>query len=227
MDRSPWVRSIARHQAIAGPDTLLLRTAADMRGVDLHGGQFTVAAGETWASISRGIRRTSRCPRNAMRGRHPRHHRMVGGVVRAVHAPWPVARAVLRSLITLKAMTFAPTGGIVASPTTSLPEFIGGVRNWDYRYCWVDATFTPALMMSGYIDEARAWRIGSCGQSRAIPARSDHVRLAGERRLAELTLGWLPATRGLAARAPQQRRPPATPARHLRRGDGRAPRRAA
>src|SRR6185503_411619 len=132
----------------------------------------------------------------------------------------------LRSLITLKAMTYAPTGGIVASPTTSLPEFIGGVRNWDYRFCWLrDATFTLyALMMSGYIDEARAWREWLL---RAVAGDPGQIQimygLAGERRLSELTLGWLPGY-GLGARARRQRRPPTAPARHVRRSDGRAPR---
>ena len=90
----------------------------------------------------------------------------------------------MRSLITLKALTYAPTGGIVAAATTSLPEAIGGVRNWDYRYCWLrDATFTLyALLLAGYRDEAHAWRRwllrAAAGRPQDMQTR---VRLAGER----------------------------------------------
>jgi GH15 family glucan-1,4-alpha-glucosidase len=103
--------------------------------------------------------------------------------------------AVERSLITLKALTYAPTGGIVAAATTSLPEHIGGPRNWDYRYCWLrDATFTlTALIQCGYVDEARAWREWLL---RAVAGRGDELHimygLAGERRLPEMELPWLP-----------------------------------
>ncbi len=103
--------------------------------------------------------------------------------------------AVMRSLITLKALTFAPTGGIAAAPTTSLPEFIGGSRNWDYRYCWLrDATFTlTALIHCGYLEEASDWRRWLV---RAVAGRGDELNimygLAGERRLPELELPWLP-----------------------------------
>ncbi|MBV8878640.1 MAG: glycoside hydrolase family 15 protein [Planctomycetaceae bacterium] len=102
---------------------------------------------------------------------------------------------VLRSLITLKALTYAPTGGIVAAPTTSLPEHIGGVRNWDYRYCWLrDATFTLySLLMSGYRDEAKAWREWLL---RAVAGRPSQLHvlygLEGERRIEESILPWLP-----------------------------------
>ncbi len=106
---------------------------------------------------------------------------------------------VLRSLITLKSLTYGPTGGIVAAPTTSLPEQIGGVRNWDYRYCWLrDATFTLyALMQSGYKREAQAWRDWLL---RAVGGDPQHVQIfygpAGERRLTELTLDHLPGYEG-------------------------------
>jgi GH15 family glucan-1,4-alpha-glucosidase len=102
--------------------------------------------------------------------------------------------AVLRSLITLKGLTFLPTGGIVASPTTSLPELIGGVRNWDYRFCWVrDATLTlQSLLRAGYLDEAREWREWLLRAVAGSPAELNILYgLRGERRLTELELPWL------------------------------------
>jgi GH15 family glucan-1,4-alpha-glucosidase len=109
------------------------------------------------------------------------------------------AGPVRRSLITLKALTYAPTGGLVAAPTTSLPEKIGGVRNWDYRYCWLrDATLTLlALMGAGYYEEARAWREWLV---RAVAGSPEQMRImygiAGERRLPELELPWLAGYEG-------------------------------
>ena len=101
----------------------------------------------------------------------------------------------LRSLITIKAMIYEPTGGIVAAPTTSLPERLGGVRNWDYRICWVrDATFALyALILGGYLDEARAWRHWLIRALAGTPAQLQIMYgLGGERRLTEFELPWLP-----------------------------------
>src|SRR5204862_6346941 len=106
----------------------------------------------------------------------------------------PYRDPVVRSLITLKALTYLPTGGIVAAPTTSLPEQLGGVRNWDYRYCWLrDATLTLlAFMNSGYYDEARAWRDWLLRAAAGSPSQIQIMYgLAREKRLAEWEMPWL------------------------------------
>src|SRR5262249_5592120 len=106
---------------------------------------------------------------------------------------------IMRSLITLKGLTYAPTGGIVAAPTTSLPETLGGARNWDYRYCWLrDATLTLlALMNAGYFDEASEWRSWLLRAVAGAPAQAQIMYgVAGESRLPELTLDWLPGYEG-------------------------------
>lgn len=102
---------------------------------------------------------------------------------------------VVRSLVTLKALTYAPTGGIVAAATTSLPEHIGGVRNWDYRYCWLrDATFTLySLLIGGYTEEAKAWRQWLVNAAAGNPSQLQIMYgVAGERRLTEFEIDWLP-----------------------------------
>jgi GH15 family glucan-1,4-alpha-glucosidase len=198
----PWVHRLdGGLAAIGGPDRLLLRTAVPIRNENFRTtAEFTVSAGErvaftlTWhpsyeetpplADTGGAIAETERW------WRHWADHCTYRG-------PW--RDAVVRSLITLKALTYAPTGGIVAAPTTSLPEQLGGVRNWDYRFCWLrDATFTLfALLNAGYVEEARAWRGWLLRAVAGRPAEAQIMYgLAGERRLTELELGWLPGYQG-------------------------------
>ncbi|MFI0422655.1 glycoside hydrolase family 15 protein [Spongiactinospora sp. 9N601] len=194
----PWVRRTEGHlQAIGGPDSVWLHSSVPLTGGDYaHKATFEVTAGQRVAFVFTW---------------HPSHEPMPVELDAEVQlaeteqmwAEWvsrctyqgPWREAVVRSLITLKALTYSPTGGIVAAPTTSLPENIGGVRNWDYRFCWLrDATMTlEALIGAGYLNEARDWRAWLL---RAIAGRAQDLQImygvAGERRLPEMEVGWLP-----------------------------------
>ncbi|MBV9392046.1 MAG: glycoside hydrolase family 15 protein, partial [Verrucomicrobia bacterium] len=177
--------------AVAGPDALILRSDVEARGEGLTTvAEFTVEEGQQKSFTLAWYSSHLRPPR----GLHPDHalteteNFWKGWVKRCTYeGPW--RKEVIRSLITLKALIYAPTGGIVAAATTSLPEQLGGVRNWDYRYCWLrDAAFTLyALMQSGYSEEASAW-IGWL--LRAIAGDPAQMQImygvAGERRLIEL-----------------------------------------
>ena len=196
----PWVRhDDDRIRMFTGPDAMTLDSDVAHSGGDGEGdpvAEFEVSAGDivdlglTWTpshqdapdrvDVGRALERTTqwweewsqRCTYDG-----------------------PYREAVLRSLITLKALIYSPTGGIVAAPTTSLPEKLGGVRNWDYRFCWIrDATFTLlSLLGAGYTDEAEAWREWLL---RALAGRPEQMQImygvAGERRLTETELDWLP-----------------------------------
>ncbi len=194
----PWVTRTADEalRAIAGPDKLVLRTPVALRGENLSTvGEFEVAAGEAVPFVlSYG---PSHLPDpGPVDGRallQAAEEFWLGWSDRAqISGPW--TEQVKRSLITLKALTYGPTGGVLAAPTTSLPECVGGERNWDYRYCWLrDATWTLLAMMStGYYDEARAWQEWLL---RAVAGSPDQMQimygLAGERQLPESELPWL------------------------------------
>jgi GH15 family glucan-1,4-alpha-glucosidase len=199
----PWVERLAEGgiSAIAGPERVLLRTPAPLRGEDLKTvGEFDVGAGETVPFVmSYGLshlpRRQPLDAEQALKRVETFWHRWSSRCSPA--GPW--TEAVKNSLVTLKGLTYSATGGIVAAPTTSLPEQIGGNRNWDYRYCWLrDATFTLlAFMHAGYYDEARAWRDWLL---RAAAGSPDQLQimygLGGERRLAEWEVPWLPGYEG-------------------------------
>ncbi len=200
----PWVQRLPGHEglvAIAGPDMVAVWGDVPMTGRNQHTeAAFSVAAGETvefgleWQPSHRRV---------------PRRFNIAAGVEKAAESwrGWarrvPVAgrwaEIVRRSLITLRALTHWETGGIVAAATTSLPEQLGGGRNWDYRFCWLrDASFTlQALMNAGYREEAHAW---SRWLDRAIAGGADDIQImygiAGERRLEERTIDWLDGYEG-------------------------------
>jgi GH15 family glucan-1,4-alpha-glucosidase len=195
----PWVTRLddGTLRAIAGPDMALLRTPIRLVGQNMKTvGEFTVAAGETVPFVLTNA--PSHMPPPA-----PLDPQSVLAETEALWTKWSTrcrpaghcSEAITRSLITLKALTYWPTGGIVAAPTTSLPEQLGGVRNWDYRFCWLrDATLTLlALMNAGYDQEAHAWREWLL---RAVAGSPEQVQImygiAGERRLTEWEVPWLP-----------------------------------
>jgi len=199
----PWVVRLPEGglTAIGGPERVVLRTPAPLRGVDFKTiGEFTVGTGETVPFVlSYGpSHQPLPPPVDPARALHDTEAFWRRWSDRCASAgPW--TEAVRRSLVVLKGLTYAPTGGIVAAPTTSLPEELGGVRNWDYRYCWLrDATFTLlALMHAGYYDEARKWRDWLF---RAVAGSPDQLQimygLGGERRLTEWEAAWLPGFEG-------------------------------
>lgn len=200
----PWVQRPGDVLlATAGPDRLELRSGVDVHGENMKTmAEFHVSKGER-ISFSLNYRASYKAAQPAI---DPEQELVV---TENEWRKWSERctyqgrwrEAVMRSLITLKALTYAPTGGIVAAPTTSLPEQHGGVRNWDYRYCWLrDATFTlNALLLAGYHEEAIAWREWLL---RAIAGSPEDLQtlysVTGERRLQEYEVGWLPGYGGAA-----------------------------
>jgi GH15 family glucan-1,4-alpha-glucosidase len=195
----PWVSRLEDGglRAVAGPDMLTLRTPVATQGVGKTTlAQFRVMQGEI-VPFTLSYRASHLAPpppinpRAALAATERWWHQWAG----QANADGEHRDAIMRSLITLKALTYAPTGGIVAAPTTSLPEAIGGVRNWDYRFCWLrDATLTLlALMDAGFFEEAQAWRDWLL---RAVAGNAADMQImygiAGERRLVEWQVPWLP-----------------------------------
>jgi GH15 family glucan-1,4-alpha-glucosidase len=199
----PWVRRTDDRTlvALAGPDGLVLRTPVvlDAQGMT-HTAAFTVRKGDRVPFVLTWFPSAEQPPRpvdaeEALASTAALWHEWMSDCTYRGEYP----KAVHTSLLVLKALTYEPTGAIVAAPTTSLPEQIGGVRNWDYRYSWLrDATFTLyALMNAGFIDEARAWRDWLLRAVAGDPAEMQILYgVAGERRIPEFELDWLPGYAG-------------------------------
>ncbi len=197
----PWVRRIDHSRvATAGPDALCLRTPVDIHGEEFTTvSDFTVEPGErvpfvlTWFPSHASLPE----PVDAEIALSETEHFWHEWAHECCHQG-DYHDEIHQSLLVLKALTYQPTGGIVAAPTTSLPERFGGVRNWDYRYCWLrDATLTLLSMLrAGYQDEALAWREWLL---RAVAGDAAEVQImygiAGERRIEEYELDWLPGFR--------------------------------
>jgi GH15 family glucan-1,4-alpha-glucosidase len=200
----PWVRRAEDVLLMtAGPDTLELTGSVAVSGENMKTvAEFTVCAGhrESFVLNYRPSHHATRAPRDAEHALDETERRWHEWSSRCEYEG-RFRAAVVRSLITLKALTYTPTGGLVAAPTTSLPEQPGGVRNWDYRYCWLrDATFTlNALLLAGYVKEATDWREWLL---RAVAGSPKDLQIlysvSGARRLDECELTWLPGYQGAA-----------------------------
>jgi GH15 family glucan-1,4-alpha-glucosidase len=201
---NPWLEVDDRTAlAQAGPDALELRSEVPLQAdgfdatatFDIGAGQryvFTLTGYHSWENVP--------TPVNAIAATAETEAWWSEWAGRSTYdGPW--SAEVERSLLTLKALTYAPTGGLVAAPTTSLPEWLGGVRNWDYRFCWLrDAALSlDALMAAGYVDEATSWRDWVL---RAVAGDPEDLQImygiGGERRLDEYELDWLPGYEGSA-----------------------------
>jgi GH15 family glucan-1,4-alpha-glucosidase len=193
----PWVQR-EQHgiQAVAGPDAVHLRTPVPTRGEGMSTvADFSVSAGER-IPFALSWHRSFDTARPALDAEAALQDTLAWWTEWAGRCTYAGHRKdlVLRSLIALKALIYAPSGGIVAAPTTSLPEHPGGVRNWDYRYCWLrDATLTLlALINSGYTDEAKAWQEWLLRAVAGDPSKTQIMYgLGGERRLEEFEVPWL------------------------------------
>jgi GH15 family glucan-1,4-alpha-glucosidase len=196
----PWVTRLAEGdgiRAVVGPDMAVLHAPVPVRGKDMTTvARFDVAAGERLPFVLTYCPSHFNPPKKIDAEETLRHtEEFWAKWCRRCSVGGKWATEVRRSLITLKALTYGPTGGIVAAPTTSLPEHLGGVRNWDYRYCWLrDATLTLlALMGAGYFEEATAWREWLVRAVAGAPSQMQIMYgIAGERRLPEWQIPWLP-----------------------------------